>query len=127
MADRKLKELYAGKREILNMKHRLAIQSYESSKNRSKKKYDKLISHAKEEKTHKTDINVDIENSAPLPIKQPKSLNRNRDDKLIEAMSLEIENGKDVSKIDIDALFKKSSKSSSSTSNANITKSKHSK
>lgn len=118
MADRKLKELYAGKREILNMKHKLALQGFESSKNRSKKKYEKLIARAKEEKQQKRDIdvsNVDVENAAPLLLKQPKSLNRNRDDKLIEAMSLEIEKGKDIGKVDIDALFRNSSKSHSST------------
>lgn len=125
-ADRDLKEQFAGKREILNMKHKLEIQRLESSKSRSKKKYDKLIAHAKEQKSQNRDIdvsNVDVENAAPLLLKPFKPLNRNRDDKLIELMATEIENGKDIGKVDIDALFRNSSKSRS-TSKTNTPRSK---
>ena len=117
-ADRRLKELYAGKREILYRKYRLQIQQIEKKKTQSKRKYENLIQRAKDEQTRQKNTGRlssssskgSLDKSQYLKIKAPKPLNRSRDDQLLEAMSSEIDQGKDVGKLDIDALFRKSAK-----------------
>ncbi|OHT08160.1 hypothetical protein TRFO_23446 [Tritrichomonas foetus] len=113
-ADRRLKELYAGKREILVRKYNLQVQQLEASKVRSKRKYDNLIQRIKNEQLQKATGRLSATNKAektqPLNVKAPKPLNRARDEQLLEAMSSEIGQGKDIGKLDIDALFRKSSR-----------------
>lgn len=114
-ADRDLKETYAAKQEILLRAFNASIIQLEKKKERSRAKYEKLINLTKREQiqlqTSGLAHNKNASNMDTLPIKMPKPLNRNRDERILKAMADQIREGKDVSSIDIDALFRKSSKS----------------
>ena len=108
-ADRKLKERFAVRRELLERRSKCQIDLLEHHKKESHKKHKARIAELDNPLlTVFADLEQTSEPPAPLNVRPPKLISRENDIRVIEVMTQEISRGRPAYEIDIDAAFRKS-------------------
>ena len=108
-ADRRLKERFAVRRELLERRSKCQIDLLEHHKKESHKKHKAHIAELDNPLlTVFADLEQTSEPPAPLNVRPPKPISRENDIRVIEVMTQEISRGRPAYEIDIDAAFRKS-------------------
>ena len=108
-ADRRLKERFAVRRELLERRSKCQIDLLEHHKKESHKKHKARIAELDNPLlTVFADLEQTSEPPAPLNVRPPKPISRENDIRVIEVMTQEISRGRPAYEIDIDAAFRKS-------------------
>lgn len=108
-ADRRLKERFAVRRELIERRSACQIQMLEHHRKEAGKKHKARIAELENSVMDVLgDPEATAEAPAPLNVRPPKLISRDNDTRVIEVMSQEIARGKPVFEIDIEAAFRKS-------------------